>query len=196
MYRPLVAPAITLLGLGAACAAERSSSHLECLLAPGLAARLNQMEDLGPIESGLPFLRLRRSGCLGSCPVYSIEVYTDGTVRYEGDAYVLMGGTASKRLTPEGMAELRRAVARAGFLALQRDCCNCFDSTDAPTVSLMLIDGAQAKKIDDYHGCDATPKTVRDLEDEIDRIANVERWIGTAEQRQTCFAEKLCGSEP
>jgi len=184
MYRPLVAPAIALLGLGAACAAERSSSHLECLPAPGLVARLNQMEDVGPIESGLPFLRLRRSGCLGSCPVYSVEVYTDGTVRYEGDAHVLTVGSASARLTRDRMQELQRAVARAGFLSLQRDCCNCFDFTDGPTVSLMLVDGGQTRKIDDYHGCDATPKTVRDLEDQIDRIVGVERWIGTEEQRR------------
>ena len=35
---------------------------------------------------------LQRGLCFGSCPIYSLEVDESGSVRYEGDRFVKVGG--------------------------------------------------------------------------------------------------------
>ena len=52
---------------------------------------------------------------------------------------------------------------------------------------ITVADGRPPKTIDDYHGCEATPKPIRELEDAIDRIIGIEKWIGKIEERKNCF---------
>ncbi len=128
-------------------------------------------------------LRMVRTGCLGWCPEYTVEVDADGAVRYEGIGYVLTGGSATGRLTAASMATLRQAIDQAKFWSLPIKCCDCYDVTDSPSVKMTVTDARSAKTIDDYHGCNATPKAMRDLEDSVDRIVDIEQWIGTDAQR-------------
>jgi hypothetical protein len=128
--------------------------------------------------------RIERTICYGWCPAYSVEILVDGTARYEGRAYVVTEGMALARLTPEQVEEVRAAFKRAGFRAISEDCCNCRDVTDGPTVFLTLEDGGPRKTIEHYDGCGRAPPELGYLEGEIDRIVNVEQWIGTRDQRR------------
>jgi hypothetical protein len=140
-------------------------------------------EAASTLEPKSLLLRLDRGGCLGSCPAYIVEVDTDGTVRYEGEFHVAMEGTASGRLELTTIATLRAAIDQSEFWNTPGNCCDCRGVTDAPYVSITLADGRPVKTIRDYHGCEATPKRIRDLEDSIDRIIGTERWTGTREER-------------
>jgi hypothetical protein len=133
-------------------------------------------------SSGL-LLRLERTLCFGSCPDYRVEVDTDGTVRYEGNLYVRTAGKASGHLDRAEVAALRGAIDQARFAETPVKCCDCLDSTDAPFVKITVVDGHPPKTIDDYHGCEATPKSIRELEDSIDRIIGTKKWIGPEVER-------------
>jgi hypothetical protein len=132
-------------------------------------------------------LRLERTLCFGSCPDYVVEVDSDGALRYQGNLYVLTAGKSSGHLAPTTIAELRDAIDNAHFADTPVKCCDCLDSTDAPSAMITVADGRPPKTIDDYHGCEATPKSIRELEDAIDRIIGIEKWIGKREERQNCF---------
>ena len=36
----------------------------------------------------LPFITMRRTACFGTCPQYTISIYDDGTINYEGKLFV------------------------------------------------------------------------------------------------------------
>src|SRR5262245_13102887 len=42
---------------------------------------------------------LTETGCFGSCPVYTVTIYADGRVLYEGNAFVKVVGQRSNQLT-------------------------------------------------------------------------------------------------
>jgi len=52
-------------------------------------------------------ITLSRSGCYGTCSTYEIEIHGDGTVLYDGQAYV---GTAGKRKVQISQASLVKLV--------------------------------------------------------------------------------------
>jgi len=133
-------------------------------------------------SSGL-LVRMERTLCFGSCPDYLVEVDTDGTVRYEGNLHVRTTGKASGHLTLAKVTALRDAIEQARFRDTPVKCCDCLDSTDSPFVKITVVDGRPPKAIDDYHGCEATPKSIRELEDNIDRIIDTKKWIGVKANR-------------
>lgn len=49
---------------------------------------------------------LRRSGCYGSCPDYSVAIRGDGSVLYEGVSYVDVEGKHSYHVSPADVAKL------------------------------------------------------------------------------------------
>jgi hypothetical protein len=134
-------------------------------------------------------VRLERTPCFGTCPAYVVEVDLDGTVRYEGRRHVVTLGAAVGKVGPEGLQSLREAFRLARFRELPRHCCDCFDVTDQPGATTTLVDGRWPKTIVDYRGCRKAPDSLRSLEDEIDRIVGVERWIGTLDERRKMSPE-------
>ena len=127
-------------------------------------------------------LRLERTPCFGSCPAYSVDVDTDGAVRFEGELHVATD-MASGHLDPLAIAALRAAIERSQFWTTPEKCCDCPDWTDAPGARLTIGDGHPPKTIYDYHGCEATPKAIRELEDSIDDIIGIEKWTGKKGKR-------------
>ena len=138
-----------------------------------------ESRSIPPASSSGLLLRLERTGCFGSCPDYFVEVDTDGTVRYQGNHYVRTLGRASGHLAQAELAALRDALEKSGFADTPVKCCDCLDSTDAPSVKMTVVDGRPPKTIDDYHGCQATPKSVRELEDKIDGIIGTKKWTAS-----------------
>lgn len=47
---------------------------------------------------------LERTACFGACPQYSVSLYRDGIVAYEGVRFVKVRGKRMARLTPEEAA--------------------------------------------------------------------------------------------
>jgi len=128
---------------------------------------------------------LERERCFGACPAYRLEIDTDGAVRYEGRWNVCKDG-ASGRLSREKLAELRATIARSGFATTPVHCCDC-PTADTGGLTLTVAEPAPPKTIVDAELCEGAPTTVRDLAQAIDAIVDIERWIGTDEDRAHCW---------
>jgi hypothetical protein len=122
--------------------------------------------------------------CYGICPAYSLDVYRDGFVRYEGKAFVIHRGVATASLPATTIDEIRSAFERAAFRSLAAHCCDCRTVTDAQAVIVAIEDGQARVEINHYQGCDKEPKALRTLEERFESLLRVERWIGTEEQRR------------
>jgi len=121
-------------------------------------------------------IRLERSGCYGSCPIYSVEISGDGTVSYVGRYYVAVTGVQTYHIDQEAVRGLYRAFEKAEFFWTY----DAYESpiTDFPTYTISISFDGHSKTIVDYAGKRAgMPKVITDLEDTIDAVAGTERWI-------------------
>jgi len=122
-------------------------------------------------------VRLERSECYGTCPAYSVEIHGDGSIDYEGNAYVANKGRQRAQIAPDALVALAARFDKAGFFRLDwADPCDAV-ATDNPTATLTFTTGLRTRTIADYHGNGCMPKVLRDLEDEVDRVAGTARWV-------------------
>ena len=73
-----------------------------------------------PLPTAKPRLvaSLRRTACFGACPVFSVEIWSDGQVRWQGERHVERVGAYSARVSAAWIAELLKAGDRAGYFGL------------------------------------------------------------------------------
>jgi hypothetical protein len=65
-------------------------------------------------EAG-PVITFERTACFGTCPAYSMQVFADGRVLYEGRRWAPFVGKKELRMTPAALADLRKRAAEAHF---------------------------------------------------------------------------------
>jgi Domain of unknown function (DUF6438) len=119
--------------------------------------------------------------CWGPCPVYSIKIHGDGTVRFISP--LPPPGIAIRESTNiglEGVRALLKRFQRVNYTAFADSYSNPhrrggFDGGGAVTTTSLSI-GQCTKTVSDETGS-AAPQTLRDLEAEIDRLAQTDKWL-------------------
>ena len=121
-------------------------------------------------------IRLARGACFGFCPVYSVTINGAGEVNYEGRNFVNIVGQRTASIPTENVARLVARFEEIGFENLQ-DAYRA-EVTDLPTYTVTLTRDGHTKTVADYGGVSAgMPRAVRDLQDEIDRVAGTAQWV-------------------
>ena len=69
---------------------------------------------LTPTEAG-PVLTFERTPCFGTCPVYTMQVFADGRVAYEGRHHVPIIGKKEFKLPAATVADMLRQAKEARF---------------------------------------------------------------------------------
>jgi ankyrin repeat protein len=134
-------------------------------------------------------ITLRRTGCFGSCPSYRVEVHGDGTVLYEGQAFVAVTGSHRGSIAKETVVELVNAFRDADYYSLQDE--YVWDATDLPTFETSIEIDGRLKRVEDYAGGQiGMPLTVSKLEAEIDRLADTGRWTKGNENTARSLTEE------
>jgi len=117
-------------------------------------------------------IKLERTACFGECPVYSVSIDAKGSVTYEGTRFVRVEGRQTDRISISRVAALVEAVDRARFFEL--DDKYRADVTDNPTTFVTVTRDGRLKRVEDYV---IGPKSLRQLEEQIDETARTKRWI-------------------
>jgi hypothetical protein len=144
------------------------------------------------------WIRMEAKACLGTCPEFTLTVYEDGQVTFEGHHCVIRLGLNQGRLPPEALRTLRQRVADSGFWRLDADCCNRRDFTDAQWTYLEISAAEEgSKRIVHYHGCRTAPPEIEALEEAILSTTCATRWMGTEKQRAAKkWHRNRCGTFP
>jgi hypothetical protein len=119
---------------------------------------------------------LERTMCFGRCPVYSLTIYGDGRVSFDGQQFVAATGVHTSTLAPEQIQALVDAFATADYFNLDGSYTS-HDWTDAPSSRTSITLNGKTKHISHYHGDNCAPQQLSDLENAIDTIANTEQWF-------------------
>lgn len=122
-------------------------------------------------------LTLSRTPCFGTCPVYTVTVYTDGTVVYEGTDFVTVTGTQTTNIDPETVQELVNGFQNAGYFDWNDEYTH-MDVTDSPYVMTSVTVDGNTKEINHYHGDTSAPLALSYLENWVDQMLYTAQWTG------------------
>lgn len=147
-------------------------------------------------------LTLVRTGCHGTCPIYTLSLYASGVAVFHGEHFVATVGDARRAVDPTVVRSLLDAAARIDFAALPTDTSvGC--GHGMPGVSLAVrigdverfgwVHGGFTLELCDHHGrCEASgrdraralgysPEAMTELErltDRIDAEVPTLPWVG------------------
>jgi hypothetical protein len=125
-------------------------------------------------------ITLRRTMCYGICPSYSLTVLGDGSVVYNGDAYVQYCGEFRGHVAQEAVRQLVQLFKRADYF-------NTFDRyemgmTDGTTLTTSIAFDDKSKSVADYSGIwVGMPESIMDIEDGLDHLAGPKVWAKAAD---------------
>lgn len=121
-------------------------------------------------------ITLSRSSCYGLCSTYEIEIHGDGTVLYDGQAYVGTSGNQKGQISHSSLVKLVGTFRNADYFSLASGYIS--GVTDMPTyVSSISFDGL-SKSVLDYVGRGTgMPPSVSDVEAAIDQLSGASKWV-------------------
>jgi hypothetical protein len=151
--------------------------HIALITALGLLLSVSTTVD----SQDLPVITLRRTVCFGTCPSYSLDIFQDGRLHYNGEAFVAVTRTQEAQIPPTAVKALVDSFSRIDYFNLEDAYVthqNPYGSftmvSDLSTTYTSLRVGSRTKAVKDYA---FSPAKLQMLELEIDRAANTHRWI-------------------
>ena len=127
---------------------------LGILLSCGLIKKVDSSE----IEL---IISLQRTACFGTCPIYKIEIFSDGSGIYTGTRFVENIGVTKFSLSETQLNLILTKAEAIGFTNMKEEYSEPI--SDLPTTFIQIKD----KRIRDYTGA---PKTLKNLENLIDKL--------------------------
>lgn len=120
-------------------------------------------------------ITLERTGCYGTCPSYTATVSSDGIV-FEGHGFVVGAGRHTDTVDLSEVRKLAKKFVAADFYSM--DAAYLASVTDNPTYVISIAIDGHKKEVEDYVGSwEGMPAIITELEDEVDALANTQRWI-------------------
>jgi hypothetical protein len=125
-------------------------------------------------------IRLTKSG-VGTDPDYSLSIYGNGKVLYEGAERVKVKGVVESRIDSDKVLSLLSEFKEKGFFSLN-DSYGEEDTNIRPhtkiSISFQKKDGETiAKRVIYYKGDINAPKELIELGDKIEEIVGTDRWV-------------------
>ena len=130
-----------------------------------------------------PAVTLERRPCLGTCPVYTVALSRDGTIRFQGKHHVAHQGEATAAIPPARVDSLLAELEAGGYFEFAADyvmdapACGRY-ATDSPTVVTSVTHDGRTRTVRHDYGCSAAPRELVRLERRIDEVAGTARWTG------------------
>ncbi|MBI3440037.1 MAG: hypothetical protein HY054_15530 [Proteobacteria bacterium] len=132
--------------------------------------------------SGIDEVTLERTTCFGPCPAYSVTITASGAVTYVGRANTRVLGERHAQADHQAVTALHQRILDADFFNLRDE--YRMTVADLAEYVVTVRRGNITKRVLDYGGLAAgMPPVVRTIEDEIDRVAATQDWIGTPDER-------------
>lgn len=132
-------------------------------------ARFNQLQ--AP-KHGVTEIGLERTACFGECPVYSVVLKPDGSVRYVGTEHVARIGTHVGEINPEDFHRLSEFLIESDYASLETEF--PLAVTDLPSAYTTAVINGKRKVIHHYGGYG--PVKLWMLEQAIDSVVAQASW--------------------
>ncbi len=122
------------------------------------------------IPNSSPIITQQATPCFGSCPVYTINIYENGTVTLEAEQFLKIKGYFRSKLK---QSELERLIALFDSEIFELKDQYTAQVSDMPTIYLSFNHQGRQKKIEDYYGA---PESLKKLEAEVFSLVSKLKW--------------------
>lgn len=96
-------------------------------------------------------ISLERTPCFGTCPVYKVEIYSDGKIEFHGKEFSNPQGEFETFVPLTDVELLRKAIVEANFLKLDDIYDNVYISDLPSAITTLTINGKQVKSVKNRH---------------------------------------------
>lgn len=128
-------------------------------------------------------IELQHLGCLhGGCPVYSVAINQNGIVSYHGYRDVTVIGQRRTRARDTALRQLAITLNDPAVFWLHarytpgNDDCGVW-SLDGALVRIEIDTPTFRRQIVHYLGCHGAPMLLIHIENDVDRVADIQRWV-------------------
>lgn len=131
-------------------------------------------------------ITLQRTACYGYCPVFSLVVFSDGHVLFDGEHFVEKKGKHAWTIGEDAIAALNEAIGKHGYFTMIEKP-EAEEATCAPAcITSILMEDGTFREINHDFGCNKFPKKLDAFENKIEKIVGADKYIGKAQ-----FLEEL-----
>ena len=118
-----------------------------------------------------PIITFQKTACFGKCPVYSLEIFADGKIKYKGEKNTDKIGEYVKSLSKDEIKSLKESFISADFFSFKDEYTS--KKTDLPTTYISFENEGKYKKVKDYSDA---PEPLKNLERMIEKIVASDGW--------------------
>lgn len=135
---------------------------------------LNSLQEMETSAILLDSMSFERTACYGRCPVFEVVFYNDGTLKYNGKAFVDSIGNYTASVPRSLLSELEGLLYEINFMSLD-DSYDNQQITDLPSATYEYWSAAKHKKVYARVG---VPKELANLAQHLDyMISRAENWV-------------------
>ena len=122
------------------------------------------------------FATISKSPCYGTCPVYNMTIFSDGSITLEGIRFIDKIGTFYGKITEEQLAEFEKVANEINYFDLKDE----YDSpvTDLPSTTTSIIVNGEKKKVSSFSFLNQDNNLVSNL-DYLGKVYVVEFFFTT-----------------
>ena len=115
-------------------------------------------------------ISLERTACYGTCPIYRMEIFSDGSAFYHGERFVNNIGNFEFTVTKETINYILKKAEEIGFFEMEDK--YTANISDLPKTITFIKSEKATKKIIDYHDA---PKILKEFESLVDGCIDYRR---------------------
>lgn len=144
----------------------------------GSEAEHPQVDSIPTYDLSDVVITMQRGACFGHCPIYTVTIYGNGKIEFQGDRFVDNVGFYVDSIAVDDVKKLVHAFHTSGFFSMKDEYTNP-RITDLPSVRTTFSGNGVLKSIRDYFGA---PQELKALEKLVDSIAQTRQWIKGANE--------------
>ena len=117
------------------------------------------------------FFTMKKSACLGQCPVYNLTVYHSGKAELDGRDFIEFKGLFTGQISSSDMDSIYKSIEQMNYFSLENE----YDApiTDVPSTTTEFFYKDQKHKVRNrWKG----PKALKELEKYIHRMVMRTNW--------------------
>jgi len=123
------------------------------------------------------YIKLQRTMCFGTCPVYSVTVDKEGNVNYYGEMFVYKSGEHHWKILKKKVKQLNDLIDEFGFKSFIYEPGDEF-ITDCPScITTVKYSNGETKEIDHYYGHVLIDDSLTAFKKKIERIIGTKRYV-------------------
>ncbi len=115
-------------------------------------------------------ISLQRTPCYGTCPIYKMEIFSDGSAFYHGERFVDKMGDYEFTVSKETINYILKKAVEINFFEMEDK--YTAPISDLPKTITFIKNGKDQKRIIDYYGA---PKTLKEFESLVDGCIDYRR---------------------